>query len=350
MTSRSVRFGVMPATILAVATAIAAFGIVLDRLPGRAAPDLAADQERPAVGSDAPDAEFDRLFREGIAHLSRGQAHAAAKAFEYARRRRPHVAEAYVNLGFSYLALAQTAAARAAFETAIELRPGQANAYFGLAESHEQLQEPEAALKAMRTYVELTPADDPHRRRALAAIWEWEFALESTPGRSNRADRATVETVGRTAQLASPGKAAIAALGSSAPYLSLLGPGRGADSLASFSGKSVVLNVWATWCAPCRAELPSLQRLSEQLDPQRFAVIGLSVDKDPDFVREFLREVGVNYANYIDSSQHISSGVLGVDSFPQTFVIAPDGTIVEHIVGVRVWDDPQVVAALRTRR
>ena len=58
--------------------------------------------------------------------------------------------------------------------------------------------------------------------------------------------------------------------------------------LAAERGKLVVLNVWATWCAACRKELPSLQRLSGDLDPRRFAVIGLSLDNDAHDVREYL--------------------------------------------------------------
>src|SRR3569623_2809805 len=66
-----------------------------------------------------------------------------------------------------------------------------------------------------------------------------------------------------------------------------------AAGLAAERGKLVVLIVWATWCAACRKELPSLQRLSGDLDPRRFAVIGLSLDNDAHDVREYLIDKGV---------------------------------------------------------
>jgi len=92
--------------------------------------------------------------------------------------------------------------------------------------------------------------------------------------------------------------------------------------------------------------LPSLQRLSERLDPQRFAVIGLATDQDPDFVREFLSDVGIRYPNYLDPDRDVTSGILGVTSYPQTFVIRPDGSIAERIVGARAWDAPDMMARI----
>jgi thiol-disulfide isomerase/thioredoxin len=120
----------------------------------------------------------------------------------------------------------------------------------------------------------------------------------------------------------------------------------GEERLSRYGSKTVVLNVWATWCPPCRAELPSLQRLSGRLDPERFVVAGLSVDEDSDFVREYLNDVGVGYVNYIDSAQTVVRDVLGVESFPQTLLIGARGTLRDRIVGARDWGSPEVVAAL----
>lgn len=116
--------------------------------------------------------------------------------------------------------------------------------------------------------------------------------------------------------------------------------------LSSFRGKLVVLNVWATWCAPCRKELPSLQRLSRTLDERRFAVIGLAMDQDEHAVREYLIDKGVTYPNFLDRDMSIVKGVLGMSVYPDTFFIGPDGLFLGRIIGAARWDDPRVVQAL----
>ena len=175
------------------------------------------------------------------------------------------------------------------------------------------------------------------RRRASAAIWEWEAAL----GRPTADALAPPPVLGRAEPAPShadsdqPGAESSVAGLYSAGLESLEG---GAANLAPFAGKTIVLNVWATWCPPCRAELPSLQRLTGRLDPARFAVVGLSIDEDPDYVREFLRETGVAYPNFLDRQRAVAGGLLQVDSYPQTLLIRADGSIGARIVGARDWD------------
>ncbi len=130
------------------------------------------------------------------------------------------------------------------------------------------------------------------------------------------------------------------------PPLSLTGIDGNKVSVASFQGKFVVLNVWATWCPPCRKELPSLQRLSRTLDEKRFAVIGLSLDQDDVLIREYLIDKKVTYPNFMDRDMHIANGVLGMGVYPDTFFIGPDGIFVGRVVGATQWDDPRVVRAL----
>lgn len=120
----------------------------------------------------------------------------------------------------------------------------------------------------------------------------------------------------------------------------------GTETLDAFGDRVVVLNVWATWCAPCRKELPSLERLSKRLDPERFAVIGLAVDEDDHTVREYLLDKGIGLTSFIDPERRIARDLLGVQVYPDTFVIAPGYRYVHHVVGDRDWDTPQMVAAL----
>jgi thiol-disulfide isomerase/thioredoxin len=113
-------------------------------------------------------------------------------------------------------------------------------------------------------------------------------------------------------------------------------------------GKAIVLNVWAAWCPPCRAEMPNLQRLSDGLDPERFVVIGLSVDEDADFVREYLRDIGITFANYVATDTKAAPAQLKVDSFPQTLLVRTDGSLEQRIVGPRDWAAPQQRARIQT--
>jgi thiol-disulfide isomerase/thioredoxin len=116
--------------------------------------------------------------------------------------------------------------------------------------------------------------------------------------------------------------------------------------LSAFHGKLVVLNVWATWCPPCRDELPSLQRLSHSLDAERFVIVGLSLDQDNVAVREYLHDKGVTYANFLDKDLAIAKHVLGMKAYPDTFFIGTDGTLLGRVVGAIQWDNPRMVQAL----
>ncbi len=294
----------------------------------------AAESPRPPGGPVLDEAvtkaHFDSMFARGIAGLRAGDASAAAQAFDAAARLRPEVPAAQVNLGFARLELGQVEAATAAFQTAIALRPAQANAYYGLAEARERQGDLESALGAMKTFLHLAAEEDPFRRRALSAIWEWESAL----GR-----HAPAATAGETAPPTQAGTPA-----SQIAAAALIGLDGEPASLAAYAGKTLVLNVWATWCPPCRAELPSLQRLSDTLDPAAFAVVGLSTDTDSVLVREFLRDTQVRYPNYLDPQRNVAAGILGIVSYPQTYVIGADGSVVAQVSGARAWDHPDMIA------
>lgn len=119
-------------------------------------------------------------------------------------------------------------------------------------------------------------------------------------------------------------------------------------STQDYRGRVVVLNVWATWCPPCRKELPSLERLHKRLDPERFAVIGISIDNDAAIAQEFLLDRGVTYKNYLDLEGASVGRVLGIRIYPDTFIISRDGVLLRKIVGERDWDSPGLVNALES--
>lgn len=96
-------------------------------------------------------------------------------------------------------------------------------------------------------------------------------------------------------------------------------------------GKTLLINFWATWCEPCRGEMPVLQQLSDSLDPERFAVIGVSVDEDSNLIREFMLQYKIRFHNFQDDNFRIASDLLGIQTYPQTFIVSPQGVITRRI-------------------
>lgn len=127
---------------------------------------------------EAREQEIAIRFRQAVAMLHAGEYDYALKALHRVLDLSPRMPEAHVNMGYALFGLGQYPAARDFFTSAIDLRPEQANAYYGLAISLEQLGDLAGALGAMRTYLHRGKADSRYRRRAEAAVWEWEAALQ----------------------------------------------------------------------------------------------------------------------------------------------------------------------------
>lgn len=130
------------------------------------------------------------------------------------------------------------------------------------------------------------------------------------------------------------------------PKLQLTGVDGTQTASSEWHGRWVILNIWATWCPPCRREMPSLQKLHQHSDPQQLAVIGLTVDDDNHLVREFLTQSGVTFRNFIDPDD-IAADALAIQAYPQTLIIDPNGTIIRRIIGERDWNSPAVHHALQ---
>lgn len=118
-------------------------------------------------------------------------------------------------------------------------------------------------------------------------------------------------------------------------------------SLESLRGKVVVLNVWATWCTPCRAEMPALQRLHEQFAGRGLEIVAVSVDKPLGSlapsgraggdVRGYVNEMGLTFQILHDPEGSIEQLFL-VNGLPTTFIIDKNGRIDQKVVGAREWD------------
>jgi len=103
-------------------------------------------------------------------------------------------------------------------------------------------------------------------------------------------------------------------------------------NLESYRGKVVVLDFWATWCAPCRTEIPHFVKLQEQYGEQGLQVVGISMDDTAKPVREFYREFKMNYPVAVGNEQ-VAEAYGGVLGLPVTFLIGRDGRIAAKYVG-----------------
>jgi len=112
-------------------------------------------------------------------------------------------------------------------------------------------------------------------------------------------------------------------------------------------GKLLMLNVWATWCGPCRHEMPGMQRFAARLGNDRLELTGLSVDMDEHVVREYLIENKITFPSYLDRDFSEVTGVLGVRMFPSTFFVTSEGVLVKVVEGWRDWDSPELIAEVR---
>jgi thiol-disulfide isomerase/thioredoxin len=132
------------------------------------------------------------------------------------------------------------------------------------------------------------------------------------------------------------------------PELSFLDEGGNEVTLADFAGDVVVLNLWATWCAPCRREMPSLDRLQAALGEDGLTVIALSLDRgDVAKVRAFFDELEIaNLAIYRDP-QARAGRELGAPGLPTTIVIDRAGQEVGRLLGPAEWDSEEALRLLR---
>lgn len=101
----------------------------------------------------------------------------------------------------------------------------------------------------------------------------------------------------------------------------------------NLADKKLLVNFWATWCLPCRQEMPFLQELSETLDPRQYAIIGVSVDDDSNLVKEFLLEYNIQYPNFLDENGEIATNQIDIKAFPETLLISSEGIILDRITG-----------------
>lgn len=117
--------------------------------------------------------------------------------------------------------------------------------------------------------------------------------------------------------------------------------------LSDLRGKVVFLNLWATWCPPCRMEMPSMERLHQRLHGKDFVMLAVSEDEaGATAVQPFVQEMGLTFPVLLDTEGTVPARY-GVTGYPETFLIDREGRVVHHTIGPEDWDSEPVFQFLR---
>ena len=131
-----------------------------------------------------------------------------------------------------------------------------------------------------------------------------------------------------------------------APALDLLTPDGTRLPLASLRGKVVLVNFWATWCEPCVTEMPSLQRLRDQLSP-RFEVLGVNFKEGPARIRAFVEKAGITFP-IVRDTDGAAAKAWGARIFPASYVVDREGRVKHVLIGGADWTSPPLTSTITT--
>ena len=115
--------------------------------------------------------------------------------------------------------------------------------------------------------------------------------------------------------------------------------------LADYRGKVVLVNFWATWCVPCRDEMPSIERLRSSLDSQRFAVLAVNLAEPESRIQKFLDAVPLGFPVLLDRDARIARA-WQAKMLPATYIVGPDGSIRYRHLGELDWSKPEIRAQI----
>lgn len=114
--------------------------------------------------------------------------------------------------------------------------------------------------------------------------------------------------------------------------------------LGDWRGKVILLNIWATWCGPCRTEMPTLDRLQQKLGGDRFEVLALSIDRaGSKVVRKFFDETGIEHLGIFVDETMKAARDLKIYGLPGSLLIGPNGRELGRLIGPAEWDTPQMI-------
>jgi peroxiredoxin len=134
-----------------------------------------------------------------------------------------------------------------------------------------------------------------------------------------------------------------------APDFSLTGEDGKTYHLADYRGQVVVINFWATWCPPCRREMPSMQRMWSKIKGKGVVVLAVNVGENADIIFEFLGQYPVSFPIPMDLEGKVVKRY-PVTGLPTTYIVNPEGMVTHRAVGSREWDDPALYGRLLQMR
>ena len=118
-------------------------------------------------------------------------------------------------------------------------------------------------------------------------------------------------------------------------------------SLEDYRGRMVFLNFWATWCPPCIEEMPSMQRLADELRDHGLVVVAVNVQEDRSTVEPFVDDLGLTFEILLDRRGRTGQSY-GVRGLPTTVLLDREGEVMATKLGFAIWDAPEMIDALRT--
>jgi thiol-disulfide isomerase/thioredoxin len=146
-----------------------------------------------------------------------------------------------------------------------------------------------------------------------------------------------MSTIFTTAFAKTPGEVDVGNVLREAPLYGFAGDFR---KLSELRGKPLIINVWASWCGPCRAEMGSLERLSRRFGGKQFNIIGVSTDDDAGAAAAFLARSRITFDNYLDRKL-ILEHMLGANTIPLTVLVDAHGRVLMKFHGSKEWDSAQ---------
>ena len=151
-----------------------------------------------------------------------------------------------------------------------------------------------------------------------------------------------LSSTGSSVKTLAPAK--LVGVGDVAPDFQLEDTAGNVVSLSGLRGKVVLVNLWATWCPPCREEMPSMERLNTAMAGEDFVMLAVNAEANgKEVVPEFLQKTPYNFPILYDD-KGVVQGLYGVSKFPESFIIRKDGTIAEKIIGPLDWASPKTIA------
>ena len=130
-----------------------------------------------------------------------------------------------------------------------------------------------------------------------------------------------------------------------APDFNLKGEDGKHYRLSEYRGKVVVMNFWATWCPPCREEMPSMERLWEKVKDKNIVLLGINVGEDADTIFEFTGNYPVSFPLPMDIDGKVIESY-PVRGLPTTYIVNPQGMVTHRVIGSREWDDEEMIKQL----